>query len=77
MITSENQGIESKATAGRWGNNFVLDCKMAVAEILPKREKIDDDEADPALQRLPAPGHGRGPMRYSRGSYHNLDGMNS
>ena len=30
--------------------------KAAVAEILPEREKTEDDEADPALQRLPAPG---------------------
>ncbi|TFY80973.1 hypothetical protein EWM64_g3038 [Hericium alpestre] len=30
--------------------------KRAVLEVLPEREKTDDDEADPALQRLPAPG---------------------
>ncbi|KAI0036226.1 Chs5p-Arf1p-binding proteins-domain-containing protein [Vararia minispora EC-137] len=28
----------------------------AVAIVLPEREKTDDDDADPALQRLPAPG---------------------
>jgi Chs5-Arf1p-binding protein BUD7/BCH1 len=33
-----------------------LPVKAAVAEILPEREKTEDDEADPALQRLPAPG---------------------
>ncbi|KAI0305206.1 chaps-domain-containing protein [Multifurca ochricompacta] len=33
-----------------------LPIKAAVAEILPEREKTEDDEADPALQRLPAPG---------------------
>ncbi|KAH8984911.1 Chs5p-Arf1p-binding proteins-domain-containing protein [Lactarius akahatsu] len=33
-----------------------LPTKAAVAEILPDREKTEDDEADPALQRLPAPG---------------------
>ncbi|KAH9174822.1 Chs5p-Arf1p-binding proteins-domain-containing protein [Lactarius sanguifluus] len=33
-----------------------LPTKAAVAEILPEREKTEDDEADPALQRLPAPG---------------------
>lgn len=27
-----------------------------IAEILPERRKTEDDEADPALQRLPAPG---------------------
>lgn len=33
-----------------------LPVNVAVAEILPEREKTDDDEADSALQRLPAPG---------------------
>lgn len=33
-----------------------LPTKAAVIEILPEREKTEDDEADPALQRLPAPG---------------------
>jgi Chs5-Arf1p-binding protein BUD7/BCH1 len=33
-----------------------LPIKAAVAEILPEHEKTEDDEADPALQRLPAPG---------------------
>ncbi|KAF8500392.1 Chs5p-Arf1p-binding proteins-domain-containing protein [Russula emetica] len=33
-----------------------LPVESAVAEILPEREKTDDDEADAALQRLPAPG---------------------
>ncbi|KAG6850075.1 hypothetical protein H0H93_001425 [Arthromyces matolae] len=28
----------------------------SIGEILPERTKTDDDEADPALQRLPAPG---------------------
>ncbi|KAF9457924.1 chaps-domain-containing protein [Collybia nuda] len=28
----------------------------AIGEILPDRQKTEDDEADPALQRLPAPG---------------------
>jgi hypothetical protein len=33
-----------------------LPVKAAVAEILPEREKTEEDEADTALQRLPAPG---------------------
>jgi len=33
-----------------------LPVEMAVAEILPERAKTEDDEADAALQRLPAPG---------------------
>jgi hypothetical protein len=30
--------------------------KPAVAVVLPERDKTEDDDADPALQRLPAPG---------------------
>ncbi|TDL24439.1 chaps-domain-containing protein [Rickenella mellea] len=33
-----------------------LPYKQIIADILPERRKTDDDEADPALQRLPAPG---------------------
>ncbi len=33
-----------------------LPVNAAVADILPEREKTDDDDADAALQRLPAPG---------------------
>lgn len=33
-----------------------LPYKVAIADILPERRKTEDDEADPALQRLPAPG---------------------
>lgn len=33
-----------------------LPYKAAIADILPERRKTEDDEADPALQRLPAPG---------------------
>ncbi|KAI0316080.1 chaps-domain-containing protein [Amylostereum chailletii] len=32
-----------------------LPIKRSVAEVLPEREKTEDDDADPALQRLPAP----------------------
>ncbi|KAK0204286.1 Chs5p-Arf1p-binding proteins-domain-containing protein [Desarmillaria ectypa] len=33
-----------------------LPFQRQIGEILPERAKTDDDEADPALQRLPAPG---------------------
>jgi len=33
-----------------------LPFQRPIGEILPERQKTDDDEADPALQRLPAPG---------------------
>lgn len=33
-----------------------LPYRAAIADILPERRKTEDDEADPALQRLPAPG---------------------
>jgi Chs5-Arf1p-binding protein BUD7/BCH1 len=33
-----------------------LPVKMVVVEIPPEREQTGDDKADPALQRLPAPG---------------------
>ena len=33
-----------------------LPYKPSIADILPERRKTEDDEADPALQRLPAPG---------------------
>ncbi len=32
-----------------------LPYKVAIADILPERRKTEDDEADPALQRLPSP----------------------
>lgn len=33
-----------------------LPLKRQISDILPERQKLDDDEADPALLRLPAPG---------------------
>lgn len=33
-----------------------LPFQRPIGEILPERQKTEDDEADPALQRLPAPG---------------------
>ncbi len=33
-----------------------LPFQRQIGEILPERAKTDDDEADPALQRLPSPG---------------------
>jgi hypothetical protein len=52
MFTFNGRDAHRNLTALR----LHLPTKAAVAEILPEREKTDDDEADPALQRLPAPG---------------------
>lgn len=52
MFTFNGRDAHRSLTALR----LHLPAKAAVAEILPEREKTDDDEADPALQRLPAPG---------------------
>ncbi|KAH9959408.1 chaps-domain-containing protein [Russula dissimulans] len=52
MFTFNGRDAHRSLTALR----LHLPVKMAVAEILPEREKTNDDEADPALQRLPAPG---------------------
>jgi hypothetical protein len=52
MFTFNGRDAHRNLTALR----LHLPMKAAVAEILPEREKTEDDEADPALQRLPAPG---------------------
>ncbi|KAI9462783.1 Chs5p-Arf1p-binding proteins-domain-containing protein [Lactarius psammicola] len=52
MFTFNGRDAHRNLTALR----LHLPTKAAVAEILPEREKTEDDEADPALQRLPAPG---------------------
>ncbi|KAI0263047.1 chaps family protein [Gloeopeniophorella convolvens] len=52
MFTFNGRDAHRNITAAR----LHLPIKAAVAEILPEREKTEDDEADPALQRLPAPG---------------------
>ena len=52
MFTFNGRDAHRNLTALR----LHLPVKAAVAEILPEREKTEDDEADPALQRLPAPG---------------------
>ncbi|KAI0291011.1 chaps family protein [Russula brevipes] len=52
MFTFNGRDAHRSLTALR----LHLPTKAAVAEILPEREKTEDDEADPALQRLPAPG---------------------
>ena len=52
MFTFNGRDAHRNLTALR----LHLPIKAAVAEILPEREKTEDDEADPALQRLPAPG---------------------
>jgi len=52
MFTFNGRDAHRNLTALR----LHLPVKTAVAEILPEREKTEDDEADPALQRLPSPG---------------------
>ncbi|SRR6266403_844065 len=52
MFTFNGRDAHRSLTALR----LHLPVKTAVVEILPEREKTDDDEADAALQRLPAPG---------------------
>jgi len=52
MFTFNGRDAHRSLTALR----LHLPVETTVAEILPDREKTDDDEADAALQRLPAPG---------------------
>ncbi|THH12959.1 hypothetical protein EW146_g7212 [Bondarzewia mesenterica] len=52
MFTYNGRDAHRNLTAAR----LHLPIKQSVAEILPEREKTEDDEADPALLRLPAPG---------------------
>ena len=52
MFTFNGRDAHRNLTALR----LHLPVKAAVAEILPEREKTEEDEADAALQRLPAPG---------------------
>ena len=52
MFTFNGRDAHRSLTALR----LHLPVKVAVAEILPEREKTEEDEADTALQRLPAPG---------------------
>ena len=52
MFTFNGRDAHRSLTALR----LHLPVKAAVAEILPEREKTEEDEADTALQRLPAPG---------------------
>ena len=52
MFTFNGRDVHRNLTALR----LHLPVKAPIAEILPEREKTDDDEADSALQRLPAPG---------------------
>lgn len=52
MFTFNGRDAHRSLTAAR----LHLPIKQTVSEILPEREKTDDDEADPALLRLPAPG---------------------
>jgi Chs5-Arf1p-binding protein BUD7/BCH1 len=52
MFTFNGRDAHRSLTALR----LHLPVETTVAEILPEREKTDDDEADAALQRLPAPG---------------------
>ena len=52
MFTFNGRDAHRSLTASR----LHLPIKASVAEILPEREKTDDDDADSALQRLPAPG---------------------
>jgi hypothetical protein len=52
MFTFNGRDAHRNLTALR----LHLPIKAAVAEILPEREKTEEDEADAALQRLPAPG---------------------
>lgn len=52
MFTFNGRDAHRSLTAAR----LHLPIKQTVSDILPEREKTDDDEADPALLRLPAPG---------------------
>jgi hypothetical protein len=52
MFTFNGRDAHRSLTALR----LHLPVETTVAEILPEREKTEDDEADAALQRLPAPG---------------------
>lgn len=52
MFTFNGRDAHRALTAAR----LHLPIKHTVGEILPEREKTEDDEADPALLRLPAPG---------------------
>ncbi|TFK41420.1 chaps family protein [Crucibulum laeve] len=52
MFTFNGRDAHRQLTASR----VHLPFHRAIGEILPDRTKTDDDEADPALQRLPAPG---------------------
>jgi hypothetical protein len=52
MFTFNGRDAHRSLTALR----LHLPIKAAVSEILPEREKTEEDEADTALQRLPAPG---------------------
>jgi hypothetical protein len=52
MFTFNGRDAHRNLTALR----LHLPVKVAVEEILPEREKTEEDEADSALQRLPAPG---------------------
>lgn len=52
MFTFNGRDAHRNLTALR----LHLPVEATVADILPEREKTDDDEADAALQRLPAPG---------------------
>ena len=52
MFTFNGRDAHRSLTALR----LHLPVETTVAEILPEREKTDDDDADAALQRLPAPG---------------------
>jgi hypothetical protein len=52
MFTFNGRDAHRSLTALR----LHLPINAAVAEILPERERTEDDDADSALQRLPAPG---------------------
>ncbi|KAA1478157.1 chaps-domain-containing protein [Dentipellis sp. KUC8613] len=52
MFTFNGRDAHRNLTAAR----IHLPVKSSILEVLPEREKTEDDEADPALQRLPAPG---------------------
>ncbi|TFY70755.1 hypothetical protein EVG20_g2256 [Dentipellis fragilis] len=52
MFTFNGRDAHRNLTAAR----IHLPVKSSIWEVLPEREKTEDDEADPALQRLPAPG---------------------
>ncbi|KAF8886127.1 chaps family protein [Infundibulicybe gibba] len=52
MFTFNGRDAHRNLTASRVSLPF----QRPIGDILPDRQKTDDDEADPALQRLPAPG---------------------